>query len=193
MLVDAQVRADFHAETILEAVADVFVRQGLPQVIRVDRDVRFVSSPSGSDFPSALVRFCACLGVGVLLCDPHHPQQNGFVERSHRTRPGRNAWQSNGLPPWSRCVRSPQRLSSTTTGSVRIKDAVVAISRHVWPFRPCLTSLLCLIWWILIAGCRSVMGCIWCAECVAMAACESISRATTVSYTHLTLPTIYSV
>lgn len=85
VLVAAQVSADFHAETTVEAVADVFVRQGLPQVVRMDRDVRFVSSPSGSDFPSALVRFCECLGVGVLLCDPHHPQQNGFVERYHRT------------------------------------------------------------------------------------------------------------
>ncbi len=85
VLVDAQVGADFHAETTLEAVADLFVRHGLPQAVRLDRDVRFVSSPSGSDFPSALVRFCQCLGVGVLLCDPHHPQQNGFVERYHRT------------------------------------------------------------------------------------------------------------
>jgi transposase InsO family protein len=85
VLVNAQVRADFHAETTLEAVADLFVRQGLPRVVRMDRDVRFVSSPSGSDFPSALVRFCECLGVGVLLCDPHHRQQNGFVERYHRT------------------------------------------------------------------------------------------------------------
>jgi hypothetical protein len=85
VLVDAQVSADFHAETTLEAVADLFVRQGLPQGVRMDRDVRFVSSPSGSDFPSALVRFCECLGVGVLLCDPHHPQQNGFVERYPRT------------------------------------------------------------------------------------------------------------
>jgi transposase InsO family protein len=85
VLVDAQVSANFHAETTVEAVADLFVRQGLPQVVRMDRDVRFVSSPSGSDFPSALVRFCECLGVGVLLCDPHHPQQNGFVERYHRT------------------------------------------------------------------------------------------------------------
>jgi putative transposase len=25
------------------------------------------------------------LGVTVLVCDPHHPQQNGFVERYHRT------------------------------------------------------------------------------------------------------------
>lgn len=85
VLVEAQVRADFQAETTLEAVADLFVRQGLPRVLRLDRDVRFVSSPSGSDFPSALLRFCECLGVSVLLCDPHHPQQNGFVERYHRT------------------------------------------------------------------------------------------------------------
>ncbi len=76
---------NFHAETTLEAIAELFVRQGLPQVLRMDRDVRFVGSPSGSDFPSALVRFCECLGVGVLLCDPHHPEQNGFVERYHRT------------------------------------------------------------------------------------------------------------
>ena len=85
VLVDAQVGADFHAETTLEAVATLFARHGLPEAVRMDRDVRFVSSPSGSDFPSALVRFCQCLGVGVLLCDPHHPQQNGFVERYHRT------------------------------------------------------------------------------------------------------------
>ena len=85
VLVEAQVRADFQAEATVEAVAELFVRQGLPQVVRLDRDVRFVSSPSGSDFPSALIRFCECLGVGVRLCDPHHPQQNGFVERYHRT------------------------------------------------------------------------------------------------------------
>jgi len=85
VLVDAQVGADLHAETTLEAVAELFVRHGLPQAVRMDRDVRFVSSPSGSDFPSALVRLCQCLGVSVLVCDPHSPQQNGFVERYHRT------------------------------------------------------------------------------------------------------------
>lgn len=85
VLVAAQVRADFVAETTVEVIADLLVRQGRPQVIRVDRDVRFVSSPKGLDFPSALVRCCECLGVGVVLCDPHHPQQNGFVERYHRT------------------------------------------------------------------------------------------------------------
>jgi len=55
VLVEAQVRADFQAEATVEAEADLFLRQGLPQVVRMDRDVRFVSSPSGSDFPSAKV------------------------------------------------------------------------------------------------------------------------------------------
>jgi hypothetical protein len=55
VLVDAHVGADFHAETTLEAVADLFVRHGLPEAVRMDRDVRLVSSPSGSDFPSARV------------------------------------------------------------------------------------------------------------------------------------------
>jgi transposase InsO family protein len=85
VLVDAQVGAQFHAETTLEAVAELFIRHGLPEAVRLDRDVRFVSSPSGSDFPAALVRFCQCLGVGVLICDPQSPQQNGFIERYHRT------------------------------------------------------------------------------------------------------------
>lgn len=66
-------------------VADLLRTHGCPQQVTVDRDVRFVSSPQGSDFPSALVRFCHCLGVAVRVCDPHHPQQNGFVERYHRS------------------------------------------------------------------------------------------------------------
>src|SRR5713101_1427917 len=85
VLVSAQVRADFTAETTLEMVADLVRTHGCPRLLTVDRDVRFVSSPHGSDFPSALVRFCHCLGIAVRLCDPQHPQQNGFVERSHRS------------------------------------------------------------------------------------------------------------
>ena len=85
ILVAAQVRADFTAETTLQAVAELLRTQGRPQMLTFDRDTRFVSSPQGSDFPSARVRFCYCLGVAVRLCDPHSPQQNGFVERYHRT------------------------------------------------------------------------------------------------------------
>jgi hypothetical protein len=53
--------------------------------ITLDRDPRWVGSPAGSDFPAALVRFGACLGIEIDICDPHHPQQNGFVERLNRT------------------------------------------------------------------------------------------------------------
>jgi len=85
VLVQAQVRADFNAETTLQEVASLLRTHGRPQQLTFDRDVRFVSSPQGSDDPSALVRFCHCLGVAVRICDAHHPEQNGFVERYHRS------------------------------------------------------------------------------------------------------------
>lgn len=85
ILVAHHVRTDFTAETALAAVAQTFAEQGLPASITLDRDTRWVGAPQGSDFPAALVRFCHVLGVAVLICDPHHPQQNGFVERYHRT------------------------------------------------------------------------------------------------------------
>jgi transposase InsO family protein len=85
ILVAHHVRSDFTAETALASVAQTFREQGLPTSITLDRDTRWVGAPQGSDFPAALVRFCQSLGVAVFLCDPHHPQQNGFVERYHRT------------------------------------------------------------------------------------------------------------
>src|SRR5438046_9500796 len=42
-------------------------------------------SPQGSDFPAALLRFGAGLGIEIEVCEPHHPQQNAFVERYHRS------------------------------------------------------------------------------------------------------------
>src|SRR5256885_16434850 len=55
VLVDAQVGADFHAETTLEAVAEAFVRPGLPEAGGMDRRVRVVSRPFGLAFSSGLV------------------------------------------------------------------------------------------------------------------------------------------
>lgn len=85
LLVDAHVRPDFTAQTALESLAQTLLTVGRPKQITLDRDPRWVGSPEGSDFPSALLRFAACLGIDVHVCDPHHPQQNGFVERSNRT------------------------------------------------------------------------------------------------------------
>jgi len=85
VLIASYVRSDFNAETALQAVAHTFQVHGLPSSITLDRDTRWVGAPQGSDFPAALIRFCHSLGVVVRVCDAHHPQQNGFVERYHRT------------------------------------------------------------------------------------------------------------
>ncbi len=85
VLIASHVRSDFSAETALQAVAHTFAEHGLPRSITLDRDTRWVGAPQGSDFPAALIRFCHSLGVAVVICDPRHPQQNGFVERYHRS------------------------------------------------------------------------------------------------------------
>src|SRR6266704_990539 len=85
VLLDAQVRSDFSAESALQALASTLAKYGCPQCITLDRDPRWVGSPAGSDFPAALVRFGACLGIEIDICAAHHPQQNGFVERYPRT------------------------------------------------------------------------------------------------------------
>jgi len=82
---DAHVRSDFTAETALEALALTLAKYGLPTKITLDRDPRWVGSPAGSDFPAALLRFGACLGIEIEVCAARHPQQNGFVERYNRT------------------------------------------------------------------------------------------------------------
>jgi transposase InsO family protein len=81
----AEVRSDFTAETVIEALVHAMHRWGVPRQITLDRDPRFVGSPQGSDFRSALLRFGSCLGIEMNVCDPHHPEENAYVERFHRT------------------------------------------------------------------------------------------------------------
>ncbi len=78
-------RTDFTAETLLETLAQAIQRYGIPRRITLDRDPRSVGTPHGGDFPSALLRFGASLGIEMQVCAPRHPQQNGFVERYHRS------------------------------------------------------------------------------------------------------------
>jgi hypothetical protein len=85
ILVNAQVRPDFTAETALHAVANVVHHVGLPKAVTIDRDVRFVGAPQQRDFPSPFVRFWLCLGVAVTICPPRRPDLNAFVERYHRS------------------------------------------------------------------------------------------------------------
>jgi transposase InsO family protein len=80
-----QVRSDFDAEALLELVAQFLREHGLPCMLTFDNDPRFVGSPSGRDFPSALVRFLLCLGVQPNVIPPHRPDLNAYVERFHRS------------------------------------------------------------------------------------------------------------
>jgi hypothetical protein len=77
----AEVRSDFHAETALAAVIACLRRTGLVERLTFDRDPRWVGSPSGRDFPSALIRFLLCVGVTPNVCPPRRPDLKGYVER----------------------------------------------------------------------------------------------------------------
>jgi hypothetical protein len=87
-----EVRSDFDAEVILGVVAQFLCEHGLPQMLTFDNDPRFVGSPAGRDFPSALVRFLLCLGVQPNVIPPHRPDLNAYVERFHRS-PGQECLQ----------------------------------------------------------------------------------------------------
>jgi hypothetical protein len=85
ILVNAQVREDFTAETTREAVVETLRSQGRPETVTLDRDPRFVGSQKQRDFPSPRMRLLHCLGIPVTICPPRRPARNGFVERSNRT------------------------------------------------------------------------------------------------------------
>ncbi|BCL84559.1 transposase [Ktedonobacteria bacterium brp13] len=79
ILLWSEVRTDFTAETLLASLAQAIERYGVPQRITLDRDPRSVGAPQGSDFPSALLRFGACLDIEMHVCPPRHPQDNALV------------------------------------------------------------------------------------------------------------------
>jgi transposase InsO family protein len=85
ILLNAQVSADFHAQTVLEAVLNFLRTYGCPHQITFDRDPRFTGGTTGGDFPSPLIRFLLCLGIQPNVCPPHRPDKNAFVERLNRT------------------------------------------------------------------------------------------------------------
>jgi hypothetical protein len=84
LLIDAQPRADFSAETTLRAVAETLQHHGLPDEVMFDRDTRFVGRVGRRDFPSPFVRFWLCLGVQATVLPPRRPDLNCYVERYHR-------------------------------------------------------------------------------------------------------------
>lgn len=85
VLLSAFVQDDFRAHTSLEAVIAFLREHGCPHRFSFDHDPRWVGGPGGWDFPSALLRFLAAVGVEARLCPVHTPQKNGKVERYHRS------------------------------------------------------------------------------------------------------------
>jgi hypothetical protein len=85
ILLNAQVSADFHAQTVLEAVLTFLQTYGCPHHITFDRDPRFTGGTTGGDVPSPLIRFLLCLGIQPNVCPPHRPDKNACVERLNRT------------------------------------------------------------------------------------------------------------
>ncbi len=84
-LLSAQVHEDFHAETAFDAVVCFLREYGLPAILTIDRDVRWVGSATQRDFPSALLQFLYSVGVQPNVLPPHHPELNCYVERYHKT------------------------------------------------------------------------------------------------------------
>ena len=79
IVVAAHPHADFHAQTALEAMAQILQEHGRPETITFDRDTRWVGSASGRDFPSAFMRFLLCLAIQPVVCPAHRPDLNAFV------------------------------------------------------------------------------------------------------------------
>jgi transposase InsO family protein len=84
-VVYSEISSNFHAETALAAVIACLRRTGLIGKLTFDHDPRWVGSPSGRDFPSALIRFLLSVGVTPNLCPPRRPDRKGYVERLIRT------------------------------------------------------------------------------------------------------------
>jgi transposase InsO family protein len=85
ILIAAEARADFTMATAIETAAAIVSEQGLPDMVMIDREARFVGETSQRESPSAFLRFWLCLGVEVTICPPRRPDLNGFVERYHRS------------------------------------------------------------------------------------------------------------
>lgn len=72
-----------HGVPVREELTRVFRRDGLPEVIRSDRGSPFSSAAIGG--LSKLAIWWLKLGIRLELNDPGHPEQNGALERMHRT------------------------------------------------------------------------------------------------------------
>lgn len=85
ILVETTASDDYNTETSIIAMTSVFLVEGLPSTLTMDRDPRFVGGYQGDDFPSAFMRFLLCLDITLDICPPRRPDLKPFVERVHRS------------------------------------------------------------------------------------------------------------
>jgi len=76
---------NFDAENTLLEMAATIQKQGIPRSVICDRDPRLVGSQSADNYPSAFLRFLACLGCAVDILPPRRPDLKPYVERFQRT------------------------------------------------------------------------------------------------------------
>jgi hypothetical protein len=85
ILVESSASDDYTAESSIIAMTSVFLVEGLPDTLTLDRDPRFVGGWQGDDFPATFMRFLLCLDINLDICPPRRPDLKPFVERAHRT------------------------------------------------------------------------------------------------------------
>lgn len=85
ILVASTASDTYNTETSIMTMTGVFLKEGLPNTITMDRDPRFVGGYQGDDFPAAFMRFLLCLDIDLDICPPRRPDLKPFVERVHRT------------------------------------------------------------------------------------------------------------
>lgn len=85
ILVDSEASDDYNAKRSIMAVTSTFMINGLPDVITMDRDPRFMGGSQKDLYPSAFMRYLMCLGIEIDICPPRRPDMKPFVERINRT------------------------------------------------------------------------------------------------------------
>jgi transposase InsO family protein len=85
ILVNTQAQPHYNTESVLLAVTELLLTNGLPDRLRFDRDSRFLSSWGMDGYPSPLLRFLWCLGIEPDPTPPRRPDLKPFVERCIRT------------------------------------------------------------------------------------------------------------
>ncbi|NJN66268.1 MAG: transposase family protein [Chloroflexaceae bacterium] len=151
ILVACVARDDFNAETALLEVVTLVQDVGVVPMVRFDRDPRLVGSAQQGAFPSAFGRFWLGLGVTVIICHPHRPQDKPFVERFNGT------YQHEYVQ-----VKCPQTLAetrraignsnTTITRNVRTRGLPATTSPHARPSPTCPPCPLRPKQWILMGG-----------------------------------------